>query len=159
MVGVTGATFTQLATLPAGVMPAEALSDVKFFLSNILLEQIREVLLFPAFIIWALLVRREDPEMHKRLIIIATLPLLSAAIDRVTWLPSTLPASPASMYITQLLWLAPVLIYDLWRRGRLHRAYVIGIGLNLPFMLFSYLSWGTDWWLATAPTIFGIQRW
>lgn len=38
---------------------------------------------------WALLVRREDPETHKRLIIIATLPLLSAAIDRIAWLPTT----------------------------------------------------------------------
>lgn len=159
MVGVAGAALTQLATVPAGVMPAEALSNAKFALTNILLEQIRMVFLFPALVIWALLVRREDPETHKRLIIIATLPLLSAAIDRITWLPGTVPASPASIHITELLWLAPVLIYDLWRRGRLHRAYVIGIALNLPFVLFSYFSWGTDWWLRSAPKIFGIQSW
>ena len=159
MVGVAGATLTQLALMPAGMMPDEALSGLKFVLSNILLEQIRIVFLFPALIIWALLVRREDPETHKRLIIIATVPALSAAIDRIAWIPSTLPESAASMYITQLLWLAPALIYDLWRRGRLHKAYVIGIALNLPFIVFSYFSWGTDWWLAAAPTIFGIESW
>jgi len=159
MVGVSGATFTQLATIPAGAMPAEALNGAKVGLSNIVLEQIRVVLVFPAFIMWALLVRREDPETHKRLMILATLPPLSAAIDRIAWLPNTAPDSPVSIYITQLMWLAPVLIYDLWRRGRLHRAYVVGIGLNLPLILFSYFSWGADWWLAMAPQIFGIQDW
>lgn len=159
MVGVAGATLTQLALMPAGMMPAEALSGAKFALSNILLEQIRVVFLFPAFIIWALLVRREDPETHKRLMILAIVPTLPAAIDRIDWIPTTLPGSPVSMHVTQLLWFAPALAYDLWRRGRLHKAYVIGIGLNLPFVVFSYLAWGTDWWLAMAPTIFGIQSW
>lgn len=41
----------------------------------------------------------------------------------------------------------------------LHKAYVIGIALNLPFSLFSFLAWGTDWRLATAPKILGIPRW
>jgi hypothetical protein len=159
MVGIVAATFVQLATLPPGAMPPDDLAVGKFFASNLILEQTRVVILFPALIIWALLVRREDPETHKRLIFVATLPPLSAAIDRIEWLPTSLPASPASIFVTQLLWLAPLLIYDLWRRGRLHKAYVIGIALNLPFIIFSYLNWGTDWWMATAPKLFGIQSW
>lgn len=159
MVGVVGAGFVQLASAPPGAIPAEVLAESKFFTSNLILEQVRVVLLFPAFVIWALLVRKDHPDTHKRLMFIATIPPLSAAIDRIAWLPSTLPASPASIFITQLIWLAPLLIYDLWRRGSLHKACVIGIALNLPFIVFSYLNWGTDWWLATAPKLFGIQSW
>jgi hypothetical protein len=159
MVGIVAATFTGLATVPPGAMPAEALNELKFLVSNLVLEQSRIVLLFPAFVIWALLVRRDDPETHKRLIILATLLPLPAAFDRMTWLPTTMPESPVSIYVYYLLWLSPVLIHDLVRRGRVHRAYVIGIALNLPFIAFSFLSWGSSWWLATAPTVFGIVSW
>jgi hypothetical protein len=159
MVGIVGATFVQLSSAPPGAMPAENLASAKFFASNVILEQARVVLLFPAFIVWALLVRKEDSETHKRLMFIATIPALSAAIDRIEWLPTTLPASPASIFATQLLWLSPLLLYDLWRHGRMHKACVIGIALNLPFIAFSYLNWGSEWWLATAPKLFGVQSW
>jgi hypothetical protein len=70
-----------------------------------------------------------------------------------------LPESPLSPHLYSLLWLLPVLIYDVARRGRLHRAYVIGIALNLPFMIASNLLWGTPWWMATAPRLVGVQGW
>ena len=34
--------------------------------NNILLVQIRAIVLFPTFLIWALRTRRTDPEVHKR---------------------------------------------------------------------------------------------
>lgn len=159
MVGVSGASFLKLATWPDGMATPELVSDYKVGETNILLEQIRMAVLFPALVIWALMVRREDPDTHKRLFFVATVGPLSAAIDRITWLPTTWPDSPLSLYVTELIWLSPLLIYDLWRRGRLHKAWVIGIAVHVPFAVFSMSVWGTDWWLETAPKLYGIQNW
>jgi len=158
-VGVVASGFTGLASLPPGAMPADALASTKSLISNLVLEQTRVVVLFPVFVTWALLVRRRDPETHKRLLILATLLPLPAAYDRIQWLYTSMPDSPTTVHVYQLLWLAPVLLYDLWRRGSVHRAYVIGIAANLPFIGFSYLAWATPWWLATAPGLFGIESW
>jgi hypothetical protein len=159
MIAVTRSAWSMLAAVPPGAMPAEALAGTKSFIANLLLEQIRTVAVFSALITWALVVRKRDPQTHKRLIILATLIPLPAAIDRMTWLPGTLPDSPISVWLYSLLWLLPVLVYDVVRRGRVHRAYVIGIALNVPFVLASYLLWGTAWWQAAAPTLIGVQGW
>jgi hypothetical protein len=159
MILVTKSAWSQVASIPAGAVPLDELAATKIFVSNLLLEQIRTVVLFAGFIGWALLVRRKDPETHKRLMILATLLPLPAAIDRMTWVPSTMPDSPATVHLYSLLWLLPVLIYELARRGRVHRAYVIGIALNVPFVIASYELWGSPWWLATAPSLMRMQGW
>jgi hypothetical protein len=124
--------------------------------SNILLEQIRSALFFSIFVGWALLVRRKDPETHKRMMILATLMPMGAAITRIDWLPTTMPDSYVSQYAYHLLWLTPALVYDLVRRGAVHRAYVIGIALVLPYAIVSQLLWGSDWWVSTAPKLMGV---
>jgi lysylphosphatidylglycerol synthetase-like protein (DUF2156 family) len=64
---------------------------------------------------------RRKPEIHKRLMLAATVALSFAAVGRIQALDPYLPVAVA-------LWLSPVLIgmaYD-WRvRGRPHAAYVI----------------------------------
>lgn len=55
--------------------------------NNILFLQIRSIVLFPTFFIWALRTRRTDLETHKRMMLLATLMLLDAAIARMSWLP------------------------------------------------------------------------
>ena len=159
MYGVVNAIWSQLASIPAGIMPAEELSAIKGILTDILLVQIRIGILFPALIAWALFVRRKDPETHKRLMILATLLPMPAAIDRMSWLPATIPDSPTSIHLYPLLLLVPALIYDVVRRGRVHRAYVIGIALNVPFVIATHLLWGSSWWMAVAPTLVGVQGW
>ena len=94
MVGVVASVFTMVATIPPEAAAAPSVIQLKALLSNLLLEQSKVVLLFPAFVIWALLVRKQDPETHERLIILATLLPLPAAFDRMTWLPTTQPDSP-----------------------------------------------------------------
>ena len=159
MVGVASANFTQLVTTAPGQIPEEVLSQRRIDLSNLLLAQSRMVFLFSIITFWAVLVRKEDPETHKRLMFIATVPPLSAAIDRMGWLRELVPIEgPFFADVTQLAWLLPLLIYDLWRRGSLHKAYVIGIAVNLPFIVFTHVARGTDWWLAMAPKILGIEN-
>ena len=53
--------------------------------------------------------------------------------------------------------LLPVLIYDVWRRGRVHRAYVIGLALNVPFLVASHLLWGSPWWAAAVSKVMGSE--
>jgi hypothetical protein len=159
MVGVAAANFTQLVTAAPGLIPEDVLTQRRISLSNLLLAQSRMVFLFSVLTFWAVLVRKEDPETHKRLMFIATVPPLSAAIDRMGWLREVVPIDgPMYMDVTQLIWLSPLLIYDLWRRGSIHKAYVIGIAVNLPFIVFRYVARGTDWWLEIAPKILGIEN-
>lgn len=140
-------------------LPPDALSRIKTARSGILMEQIRELVLFSIFIAWALLVRKTDSETHRRLMLFATLLPLPAAIDRIAWIPTTLPDSPASIHIGMLSLLLPLLIYDVWRRGRVHRTYVIGVALNVPFIVMSHFLWGSPWWVSTAPKLMGGNAW
>jgi uncharacterized membrane protein YozB (DUF420 family) len=153
---VARSAFSAVLAMPPGAMPAEALAGIKRLVSNIYLEQIRSMALFGGLIAWALIVRKRDSETHKRLMILATLVPLPAAINRMTWLPGDFPNSPVSTWMYQLLWIAPVIIYDLARRGRVHRAYVIGIALNVPFVIAAYLLWNTPGWAAMVPGLMGL---
>jgi hypothetical protein len=127
--------------------------------ANILLAQGRSIFCFSLFYAWAILVRGRDSETHKRMMILATLTLLTAAITRITWLPTTMPASYDAVHGYMLLLLVPALAYDIARRGRPHAAYLIGLGLLLPWMIATRLLWDSPWWLATAPRLMGVQGW
>ena len=159
MLGIIDALWAWVGSIPEDAMPPAELSGFKVIVSDVLLAQLRIVILFPVLIAWAVYVRRSDPETHKRLMIVATVMPLPAAIDRMTWLPHTIPEDPTSMHLYTLLLLLPALIYDVVRKGTLHRAYVIGIALNLPFIIATHLLWSTPWWLAVAPTLVGVENW
>jgi hypothetical protein len=155
MIGVTLETWRAIAAFgpSAGPQFMQSIAGA----SNILLEQTRSVVYFALFVGWALAVRRKDPGTHKRMMILATLMPLGAAITRVEWLPTTMPASYVSQYAYLLLWLAPALIHDVVRRGAVHRAYVIGLALVVPYAIVSQRLWGSDWWIATAPRLMGVD--
>jgi hypothetical protein len=67
---------------------------------------------------------RRRPDVHKRLMVLATISLLTAPIAR---LPLSLLryGPPASFALTDLF-LVPLVLYDLITRGRLHRATAWG---------------------------------
>jgi hypothetical protein len=159
MVAVVKSSWSMIASLPPGALMPDALSALKLDVTNTLLIQIRVVPLFAGLVTWALLVRKKDPETHKRSMILATAMPLPAAFDRIGWLPATLPENPASVHLYTLVWLLPLLIYDITRRGRVHRVYWIGLALNLPFVIATHFLWGSPWWLATAPRLVGVQGW
>lgn len=123
--------------------------------SNIMLLQISIGILFPLFIALALLARRTDPGSHKRFMILATVLPLPAAIDRMEWLPKTMPDSPLSADLYTLLWVAPMFLWDWNRLGRIHRSYRIWLALVIPTFILQNLLWGSDWWMATAPRLLG----
>ncbi|HEY9183133.1 MAG TPA: hypothetical protein VIQ99_08035 [Gammaproteobacteria bacterium] len=125
--------------------------------SNILLTQARSIIYFALFFTWAFLVRKTDRETHKRMMLLATVGLMGAAITRMTWLPTTFPEGYGAVHAYMLLLLAPSLTYDIVRLGRPHRAYVIGLALFLPWLLLTQLLWGSPWWVETASKLMGVD--
>ena len=115
---------------------------------NILLIQLRSILLFPLFVMWALSARRSSPGTHKRFMIVATVVVLDAALARTNWLLGPLAGNPnfELMSIFQLLLLMPLVAHDLVSGRRLHRATVIGIAVFTFAAVVLNLLWASAWW-------------
>lgn len=145
--------FQEVWALDPTVLPADVIAGRKALLANIALIQLRGGLLFPTLVIWALVVRKTDPGTHKRLMILATLLPLTAAFDRISWLPLVRPYSPDAYLMLSTL---PLFAYDLLRHGRLPRAFWIWMGLFVPPTVLVYLLHDSPWWLATAPRLMGV---
>jgi hypothetical protein len=64
-----------------------------------------------------------------RLMYLATVFPLLAAITRIDGLPDFGGQSLVAVDLMALVWISPMLVYDLARSGRLHRAYVIWFAL------------------------------
>lgn len=139
--------------------PAEVqveLQQVLVVLSNIMLLQIQAGILFALYIGMALYLRRSDPGMHKRLIFLAVALPLPAGLDRILWLPNTMPETPLGPILYTLLAVTPMFAWDLLRTRKVHKAYTIWLAGFLPASVLIYLLWNTDWWQATAPRLVGL---
>jgi len=125
---------------------------------NVLLLQVRDIALFPWFVGWGLWARRSSLGTHKRLMTIATVVLLDAAVVRIRWLPGVGSRTTGYelMSAYQLLLLAPLVVYDFWRIGRIHRASLFGIGLFAVSALIVNTLWDSAWWLQAAPRLLRI---
>jgi hypothetical protein len=124
--------------------------------NNIMLIQIRVGIVFPLLVLIALMARKSDAGLHKRMMFLAIAPALPAAFDRVTWLPHTLPESPLSPDLYILLAVAPMFIWDLVRTRSVHKAYWIWLAFMVPSSMLIHSLWDTDWWQATAPRLVGL---
>ena len=134
----------------------EQLQDVVRVVDNIMLLQIRIGILFPLFLGIALMARGRNAGTHKRMMFLATAMALPAGIDRIPWLPHTMPASPLSVDLYTLAAISPMLIWDVVRNRNVHRAYWICLAAYLPFALLVHGLWDTPWWHQTARQIMGV---
>lgn len=137
----------------------DARADLQRVLSrreNILLLQTRIGLLFPLFLIVGLQARGKDAGLHKRMMILATAMALPASIDRIDWLPTTLPKYVLSTDLYMLLLVSPMFVWDLIRNRFVHRAYWIWLGINVPVALILYGLWNTPGWHAAARQVLGM---
>jgi len=141
-------------TAPASVRPN--FQQLMPVLDDILLLQLRVALIFPLLMWIALRSRSRNPGLHKRLILLATAPLLAAAFDRIHWLPNTMPGSPLAPDIYILLAVTPMVIWDLVRNRNLHRAYYVFAALFIPSSVLVYSVWDSPWWHSTARHIMGV---
>lgn len=121
-----------------------------------MLLQLRIGILFPLFLLIGLKARGRNAGMHKRMMILATAMALPAGIDRIPWLPATLPQSPLSPDLYTLLAVSPMFVWDVVRNRRVHEAYWIWLGVNLPFAVAVHGLWDTPWWHAAAARLMGV---
>ena len=133
-----------------------ALAPVVPLLENILLLQISAGVLFAVFMTIALKARATHPGLHKRMIFLATAVPLGAAIDRMWWLPSTMPASPWATDAYVLIALSPLFVWDVFRHRSIHRAYWLFLGIYLPAIALVGAAWDKPWWHAAAHRIMGV---
>ena len=125
-------------------------------LNDILLMQIRIGILFPLFMGIGLAARGRNAGLHKRMIFLATAMPMPAAIDRMHWLPNTIPSSAVGTALYIRAAVSPLFVWDVVRNRRVHEAYWIWLGISLPFCLIVYSLWNTPWWFAMAPRIMGV---
>jgi hypothetical protein len=138
--------------------PPEAAAQMRDFLpfiTNILLAQLRAGFVFSVLVAIALAVRRSDSQLHKRLMFLATATPMAAATDRIPFLPHSIPGSPLTVDLWPLVLIAPMILYDLYRQRRIHRAYWIWLGVAIVPATLMHTLWGTPWWFKTALSLLG----
>lgn len=141
------------------VAPPQAratLQDLLLRLDNILLLQMQAGLLFSLYVVLGLNARIRNDGFHKRMMVIAPAMALGAAFARITWLPHSIPASPLSIILYQLLALAPLFTWDVIRNRRIHSAYIVLAMTYVPVAASCYFVWGQPWWHDTARAIMGV---
>jgi hypothetical protein len=139
---------------PPEVRPG--LRQVVLIHDNIMLLQLRIGILFPLFLAIGLRARAADAGLHKRMMFLATAMALPASIDRIAWLPSTMPASPLATDLYMLLALSPMFVWDVVRNRSVHPAYLIWMAVNVPFAVAVHGLWGSEWWHGVAPRLMGV---
>jgi hypothetical protein len=122
--------------LPAGALLAVALASI---------------VVFPVLFGAALLLRRRT-DFHKRLVIVATLELVTAAVAR--W-PGVTPLGPPAFFGITDLFLVALVVYDFTTRGRLHPATLWGGLFLIASQPLRLLVGTSDTWTAFAEWLTG----
>lgn len=94
---------------------------------------------------------RAKPQLHRRLMMLATCSLSWAALARVPWL-----GDKGGLYITDLLFLIAAGVD--WRaHRRIHRVYLIGIAAMIigQFLCLYLATAAPHWWVVTAAFLLG----
>ena len=155
-------TFNPRTTVvTSGVIPPEELAQLKQYASSILVIHGASYLLFPAFYIWAIRVRRTDNETHKRLIILATLVVMIPGLGRLLSITRVIPDFGLSIidarHFYLLALIVPAVVYDIAKRHALDRAYVVGLSLLGAWMVAAHFLWTSPWWRENSPILLGIS--
>jgi hypothetical protein len=133
-----------LIWISMGVVSARALignpTPIDSFLFDILLVQLYIMQVFAIFFTWGLLARK-NAEAHKRLIFLATLVLIQAAIDRIPFLQSAF-----MQYAALDLLLLPLFIYDWITLKHIHKITWIGLLVYIAAQAIVINSFGSPSW-------------
>lgn len=133
--------LTAVAAARRGASPPGSPPALQF-----LVIPLGDILVFASLVGTGLFFRRR-PQIHKRLLLLATISLLTAAVAR---LPHVGPLGPLAFFGLTDVFILVCLVYDRVVRGRIHPAFIWGgllIVLSQPLRL---LLAGTDVWLAFA---------
>jgi hypothetical protein len=137
---VVAGTFVAIATAARGSAPA-GLDPLAF-----LVIPIFDMVLFAIFVTAALALRR-DREAHKRLMLLAYVSIVVAAVAR---LPGVLPLGPPAFFGLSFLFVVVGGIYDFLSRRRVHKVYLWGGALIVASVPVRLAISGTGAWRALA---------
>lgn len=112
-----------------------------------------DMLLFAILVACALLMRRR-PEYHKRLMVTATLGMLTAAVARIPIGPLQGAGLPAFFAVTDVVLLA-FIVADSVRHRRLHPAFAWGFAGVILSEVARFVGAGTPQWMAFATWLTG----
>ncbi|SEJ36172.1 hypothetical protein SAMN05216327_10934 [Dyadobacter sp. SG02] len=111
---------------------------------DILFIQLYLLILFGIFFVWGMLVRKQAA-VHKRLLLLATLIVIQAGIDRIRFLPGLgIAVFVRFIYLDMLL--IPLFIYDWLSLRRIHFITWFGTLVIVIFQTGITLSWGSPGW-------------
>jgi hypothetical protein len=117
-----------------------------------LLAPLADMVFFAPLFIAAVRYRRK-PEIHKRLMLVATTLLLVAAVGRMP-----IGHGPARLLLLLLVWASPILlgmIYDALRFRRAHPVFLLGLAIIGTRLALGLLVPGTAAWQATGAWLAG----
>jgi hypothetical protein len=130
-------------------------ADAKTFYAS----SLGDMLIFATLIFFAFRARF-NPAAHKRLIVIATITLMEAAINR--WPFAIIERAPIMIDVFAYTFLVLLVAYDLWSTGKVHRATIWGglflvVVQQLELPIGSTASWQNfaTWALERAKSIHG----
>ena len=106
-----------------------------------------DMLVFPVLVACAVAKRRQ-PETHKRLMLLATISILNAAVAR--WPLAIMTNGPVAFFGITDLYIVPGVAFDLATRKRVHPAYIWGGLLVVGWQAARLLIWHTAAWIAFA---------
>jgi hypothetical protein len=110
-----------------------------------------DILLFAGFVTAAVVMRR-DKEAHKRLMLLAYVSIMAAAVAR---LPGVFSLGPLGFFGLTLLFALAAVVYDLVSRRRVHKVYVWGGLLLVVAVPGRLMLSGTEAWRAFAGWLVG----
>ncbi len=126
-----------------GFTPNAAIPPLVF-----LVMPIGEMAIFAILFTAAILFRRR-PDIHKRLMIVATLGALTPAVARLILLTG-LPAIPPLFFATTDILIVSCIAWDRVRNGRFHPAFLAGLGVVLALQAGRLLVARTEAWMQFA---------
>ena len=155
LVNTNYATLYGATQSPDPAVAAGATEGLRIW-ENIMLLQIRIGILFALFLGFGFRARGQDSGLHKRMMILATAMALPAGIDRIPWLPHTMPGSPLSVDLYTIAAVSPMLAWDVVRNSYLHRAWVIWFAITIPCAVAVNLLWDTPGWHGAVKQMMGV---
>jgi uncharacterized membrane protein YozB (DUF420 family) len=135
--------FTAIIRAKLFVAPPGAGSPLSF-----LTVPLGDMLIF-AILVGSAFYFRKRPETHKRLMLLATIGILPAAVARLPF-AFIQQGGPLAFFGLSDLFIVPCLIYDLITRGRPHRATILAGALIVLSQPLRLIIGGTNAWIAFA---------
>ena len=149
LLGLAAVGLAAALWLSMGIVTVNSLIRYKVedfpWIYKILLVELLSLVVFPLFFVWGIRVRR-NAGAHKRLLTLATLFLLQAAVDRMRWLPEFHLPGFWSHALRLYPLLIPLFVFDFVSLKRFHPITLIGTGVILAAHTIVNLLWNLPAW-------------